>query len=144
MSSLLNESDLLHESTVVWLENPDDLDYVRQALDKTARRRGKPRYARDGRMVGYSELDEHAEADPDSGLQLRRVFFLLPHDRDSEPDGLYQEGAPGEAVDPRTIEPRRVGEKTPRSQGGPDAAIVGTGLGTVQGGRTPARRLEPK
>ncbi|OKK10408.1 transcription factor [Streptomyces sp. CB00455] len=126
MSSLLNESDLLHESSVVWLENPDDLDYVRQALDKTARRRGKPRYARDGRMVGYSELDENAEADPDSGLQLRRVFFLLPHDRDTEPDGLYQEGAPGEAVDPRTIEPRRVGEKTPRSQGGPDAAITAT------------------
>ncbi|MEY2229458.1 DUF6009 family protein [Streptomyces virginiae] len=131
MSSLLKESDLLHESTVVWLESPDDLDYVRQALDKTARRRGKPRYARDGRMVGYSELDEHAEADPDSGLQLRRVFFLLPHDRDTEPDGLYQEGAPGEAVDPRTIEPRRVGEKTPRSQGGPDAAIAGTGQRTV-------------
>ncbi|WP_331747713.1 DUF6009 family protein (plasmid) [Streptomyces sp. NBC_00853] len=131
MSSLLKESDLLHESTVVWLESPDDLDYVRQALDKTARRRGKPRYARDGRMVGYSELDEHAEADPDSGLQLRRVFFLLPHDRDTEPDGLYQEGAPGEAVDPRTIEPRRVGEKTPRSQGGPDAAIAGTGRRTV-------------
>ncbi|WP_331747073.1 DUF6009 family protein (plasmid) [Streptomyces sp. NBC_00853] len=126
MSSLLNESDLLHESTVVWLENPDDLDYVRQALDKTARRRGKPRYARDGRMVGCSELDEHAEADPDSGLQLRRVFFLLPHDRDTEPEGLYQEGAPGEAVDPRTIQPRRVGQKTPRSQGGPDASIAGT------------------
>ncbi|MGW6875924.1 DUF6009 family protein [Streptomyces xanthophaeus] len=127
MSSLLNESDLLHETSVVWLENPDHLDYVRQALDKTARRRGKPRYARDGRMVGYSELDEHAEADPDSGLQLRRVFFLLPHDRDSEPDGLYHEGAPGEAVDPRTIQPRRVGEKTPRSQGGPSAAIAATG-----------------
>ncbi|MDX3537363.1 DUF6009 family protein [Streptomyces sp. MB09-01] len=131
MSSLLNESDLLHESTVVWLENPDDLDYVRQALDKTARRRGKPRYARDGRMVGYSELDENAEADPDSGLQLRRVFFLLPHDRDTEPDGLYQEGAPGEAVDPRTIEPRRVGEKTPRSQGGPGAAIAATAVKTA-------------
>ncbi|MFD9517916.1 DUF6009 family protein [Streptomyces sp. NPDC059979] len=131
MSSLLNESDLLHESTVVWLENPDDLDYVRQALDKTARRRGKPRYARDGRMVGYSELDEYAEADPDSGLQLRRVFFLLPHDRDTEPEGLYQEGAPGEAVDPRTIEPRRVGQKTPRSQGGPDEAIAATGVRTA-------------
>lgn len=131
MSSLLNESDLLHESTVVWLEDPDDLDYVRQALDKTARRRGKPRYARDGRMVGYSELDETAEADPDSGLQLRRVFFLLPHDRDTEPDGLYQEGAPGEAVDPRTIEPRRVGEKTPRSQGGHDGAIAATRVTTA-------------
>ncbi|MFD3677663.1 DUF6009 family protein [Streptomyces sp. NPDC058613] len=131
MSSLLNESDLLHESSVVWLENPDNLDYVRQALDKTARRRGKPRYARDGRMVGYSELDEHAEADPDSGLQLRRVFFLLPHDRDTEPNGLYQQGAPGEAVDPRTIAPRRVGEKTPRSQGDSDAVITTTGAQTI-------------
>ncbi|MFD5065303.1 DUF6009 family protein [Streptomyces sp. NPDC058394] len=124
MSSLLNESDLRHENAVVWLENPDDLDYVRQALDKTARRRGRPRYERDGRMVGYTELDAHAEADPDSGLQLRRVFFLLPHDRDANPDGPYHEGAPGEAVDPRTIEPRRVGDKTPRSQRGPAAAIT--------------------
>ncbi|MER5619007.1 MULTISPECIES: DUF6009 family protein [unclassified Streptomyces] len=124
MSSLLDESDLRHENAVVWLENPDDLDYVRQALDKTARRRGKPRYERDGRMVGYTELDAHAEADPDSGLQLRRVFFLLPHDRDANPDGPYQQGAPGEAVDPRTIEPKRVGDKTPRSQRGPAAAIA--------------------
>lgn len=119
MSSLLNESDLRHESAVVWLENPDDLDYVRQALDKTARRRGKPRYERDGRMVGYTELDAHAEADPDSGLQLRRVFFLLPHDRDANPDGPYHEGAPGEAVDPRTIEPKRVGDKTPALNAAP-------------------------
>ena len=124
MSSLLNESDLRHESTVVWLENLDNLDYVRQALDKTARRRGKPRYERDGRMVGYTELDAHAEADPDSGLQLRRVFFLLPHDRDANPDGPYHEGAPGEAVDPRTIAPKRVGDKPPRSQRGPAASIA--------------------
>ena len=124
MSSLLNESDLRHENAVVWLENPDDLDYVRQALDKTARRRGKPRYERDGRMVGYTELDAHAEADPDSGLQLRRVFFLLPHDRDANPDGPYHKGAPGEAVDPRTIEPKRVGDKTPRSQRGIASAIT--------------------
>ncbi|MFF1443372.1 DUF6009 family protein [Streptomyces sp. NPDC058295] len=125
MSSLLTEGDLTHEAHVVWLEDPGNLDYVRQALDKTPRRRNKPRYARDGRMVGYAELDDHAEADPDSGLYRRRVFFLLPHDRDTQPEGLYQEGAPGEAVDPRTIDVRKVGEKTPRSQRGP-AAITGT------------------
>ncbi|WP_345203256.1 DUF6009 family protein, partial [Streptomyces lavendulae] len=35
-------------------------------------------------------------------------------------DGLYREGAPGEAVDPRTITPGQVGRKTERSQrGGP-------------------------
>ncbi|MGW1871415.1 DUF6009 family protein [Streptomyces mauvecolor] len=125
MSSLLNESELRHEATVVWLEDPDNLDYVRQALDKLARRRGKPRYERDGRMVGYTELDPHAEADPDSGLYRRRVFFLLPHDRDTEPHGVYQVGAPRRSHrPPRTLEPRRVGEKTPRSQRGPAAAIA--------------------
>lgn len=113
MSSLLTEGDLTHEEDVVWLEDPGKLDYVRQALDKTRRRNTKPPYARDGRMVGYALLDDQAEPDPDSGLYRRRVFFLLPHDRDSLPNGLYQEGAPGEAVDPRTIEVRKVGEKTP-------------------------------
>ncbi|MGW7673251.1 DUF6009 family protein [Streptomyces sp. NPDC054775] len=124
MSSLLNEGELSHESEVVWLEDPDDLDYVRQALDKTSRKRSRPRYARAGRMVGYTELDEGAEPDPDSGLYKRRVFFLLPHDRDADPRGLYRQGAPGEAVDPRTVQPKRVGLKTPRSQRGP--AVVST------------------
>lgn len=125
MSSLLTEGDLTHEEHVVWLEDPENLDYVRQALDKTRRRNTKPPYARDGRMVGYAQLDDEAEPDPDSGLYKRRVFFLLPHDRDSLPGGLYREGAPGEAVDPRTIEVKKVGAKTPRSQRGP-AAITGT------------------
>ncbi|MER7111142.1 DUF6009 family protein [Streptomyces sp. NPDC000229] len=124
MSSLLHESQLEHEAAVVWLEDPNNFDYVRQALDKTGRRTGKPRYARDGRMVGYVELDKNAEANPDSGLFQRRTFFLLPHDRPNDPEGLYKEGAPGEAVDPRTIQPRKVGEKTPRSQGERKAEIV--------------------
>ncbi|MFI2380219.1 DUF6009 family protein [Streptomyces sp. NPDC018964] len=122
MSSLLTESDLIHEADVVWLEPLDALDYVRQALDKTKRRNNKPPYARDGRMVGYARLDDHAEPDPDSGLYKRRVFYLLPHDRDSLPDGVYREGAPGEAVDPRTIAPKKPGTKTDRSQSGPAIA----------------------
>ncbi|WP_435975614.1 DUF6009 family protein [Streptomyces sp. Qhu_M48] len=121
MSSLLTESDLIHEADIVWLENTDGLDYVRQALDKTRRRNTRPPYLRDGRMVGYALLGSTAESDPDSGLYKRRVFFLLPHDRDSDPDGVYQEGAPGEAVDPRTVAPRHPGAKTTRSQHGPAA-----------------------
>ncbi|MFD9685204.1 DUF6009 family protein [Kitasatospora sp. NPDC059146] len=118
MSSLLDGSALTHEKDVVWLEDLSALDYVRQTIDKTPRRQGKPRWLRDGRMVGYAELDATAEADPDSGLHRRRVFFLLPHDRDLEPDGPYAAGAPGEAVDPRTIKAKAVGMKTPRSQRG--------------------------
>ncbi|MFF5408455.1 DUF6009 family protein [Streptomyces misionensis] len=126
MSSLLTERDLIHEEELVWLENPERLDYVRQALDKTKRRDTKPPYARDGRMVGYALLDDEASPDPDSGLYKRRVFFLLPHDRDSLPNGLYREGAPGEAIDPRTIRPGKPGAKTPRSQIG-SAALASTG-----------------
>ncbi|WP_324290389.1 DUF6009 family protein [Streptomyces sp. H27-H1] len=95
----------------MWLEDPARLDYVRQALDKTPRRRGKPRYARDGRMAGFIELSDTAEADPDSGLHKRRVFYLLPHDRDAEPDGPHKTGGPGEAVDPRTVQPGAVGKR---------------------------------
>ncbi|MFJ5304193.1 DUF6009 family protein [Streptomyces sp. NPDC088350] len=34
MSSLLAEGDLTYEEHVVWLEDPEHLDYVRQALEK--------------------------------------------------------------------------------------------------------------
>ncbi|MGX4695456.1 DUF6009 family protein [Streptomyces sp. JNUCC 63] len=116
MSSMLQDSQLTDETEVVWLEDPENLDYVRQALDKVPTRRGKPRYSRDGRLIGYTNLHPGAASDPDSGLFARRAFFLLPHDRDRQPQGPYSVGAPGEAVDPRTIEPGKVGTKTPRSQ----------------------------
>ncbi|GAA2340024.1 DUF6009 family protein [Streptomyces kunmingensis] len=118
MSSLLTDGDLCYEERVVWLEDLENLDYVRQAIDKTTRRRSRPGYARDGRIVGYAELGDQASADPESGLYRRRVFFLLPHDRDALPDGVYRRGAPGEAVDPRTVDVQKTGGKTSRSQGG--------------------------
>ncbi|MFJ4709391.1 DUF6009 family protein [Streptomyces anulatus] len=55
-------------------ERPEHLGYVRQALDKTPRRKNKPRHARDGRMIGCSGLHRH------------RVFYLLPHARGSDSD----------------------------------------------------------
>ncbi|MFJ5220725.1 DUF6009 family protein [Streptomyces sp. NPDC088354] len=117
MSSLLEEAALTDEAQIVWLEDPENLDYVRQALDKLPRKGGKPRYARDGRMVGYSVLNDSAKPNPDSGLYERRVFFLLPHDRDASPEGAYAHFSPGEAVDPSTVAPGKVGQKTDRSQG---------------------------
>ncbi|MFF8430588.1 DUF6009 family protein [Streptomyces sp. NPDC016566] len=124
MSSMLQDSQLADEVEVVWLEDLSDLDYVRQALDKVHARRGKPRYERDGRLIGYSNLKPGAASDPDSGLFPRRTFFLLPHDRDNDPTGPYEVGAPGEAIDPRTIKPGRVGTKTPRSQKGRASEIT--------------------
>lgn len=119
MSALIEPDQLTHETDLIWLEDIHDLDYVRQSLDRLPTRRGKPPYHRDGRMVGYALLGPDARSSRASGTFLRRVFWLLPHDRDGKPAGLYSSGAPSEAVDPRTIAPRVKGYKTQRSEGGP-------------------------
>lgn len=119
MSALIAEDEISHETKLVWLEDIEQLDYVRQSLDRLPTRRGKPAYHRDGRMVGYAILDAKAKASRSSGTFRRRVFWLLPHDRDTDPDGLYATGAPAEAIDPRTLAPRDRGRKNERSEGGP-------------------------
>ncbi|MCA6095931.1 DUF6009 family protein [Streptomyces sp. SCA3-4] len=119
MSSLITEDEISHEIDLVWLEDTTALDYVRQSLDRLPTRRGKPAYHRDGRMVGYAILGPAAKASRSSGTFRRRVFWLLPHDRDTDPDGLYATGAPAEAVDPRTLAAGIKGSKTERSEGGP-------------------------
>jgi hypothetical protein len=119
VSALIDPEEIAHEDDLVWLEDPALLDYVRQSLERLPSRRGRPAYHRNGRMVGYALLDRGAKSSPASGTFRRRVFWLLPHDRDGQPDGLYATGAPSEAVDPRTIQPRVKGYKTERSEGGP-------------------------
>ncbi|MFE5595101.1 DUF6009 family protein [Streptomyces sp. NPDC056549] len=124
MSSLISENDLKHESELVWLEDVSLLDYVRQSLDRLPTRSGKPAYHRDGRMVGYAVLSTDAKASRASGTFRRRVFWLLPHDRDSEPQGLYAGSAPAEAIDPDTLQPTVKGRKTERSEGGPPSTAM--------------------
>ncbi|MEU8952500.1 DUF6009 family protein [Streptomyces sp. NPDC048489] len=123
MSSLISADEISHEIGFVWLEDVDQLDYVRQSLDRLPTRRGKPAYHRDGRMVGYADLSRDAKPSHASGTFRRRVFWLLPHDRDSQPDGLYARSAPAEGVDPRTLIPRIRGSKTERSEGGPTPTV---------------------
>ncbi|MFB8392626.1 DUF6009 family protein [Streptomyces yangpuensis] len=118
MSALIAEDEIVHEVDLVWLEDISRLDYVRQSLDRLPTRRGKPAYHRDGRMVGYAQLGPKARPSR-SGAFRRRVFWLLPHDRDTDPAGLYATGAPAEAVDARTLAPGSKGYKTERSEGGP-------------------------
>ncbi|MFC8270329.1 DUF6009 family protein [Streptomyces cinereoruber] len=124
MSSLISENDLKHETDLVWLEDITRLDYVRQSLDRLPTRSGKPAYHRDGRMVGYAILGPGAKASRASGTFRRRVFWLLPHDRDTEPEGLYASSAPAEAIDPETLQPATKGRKTERSEGGPPSSAM--------------------
>ncbi|GHH24768.1 DUF6009 family protein [Streptomyces rubradiris] len=124
MSSLITEDEISHETAFVWLEDIDRLDYVRQSLDRLPTRKSRPAYHRDGRMVGYAVLGPTAKASRASGTFRRRVFWLLPHDRDSQPEGLYATGAPAEAIDPRTLRPCVKGYKTERSEGGPPSTAM--------------------
>ncbi|MEV5646373.1 DUF6009 family protein [Streptomyces flaveolus] len=124
MSCLITEDEISHETELVWLENIQQLDYVRQSLDRLPTRKGRPAYHRDGRMVGYALLDPTAKPSRASGTFRRRVFWLLPHDRDTQPEGLYATGAPAEAIDPRTLGPRVKGNKTERSEGGPPSIAM--------------------
>ncbi|MGW3168379.1 DUF6009 family protein [Streptomyces sp. NPDC001142] len=124
MSSLISENDLKHEAELVWLEDISRLDYVRQSLDRLPTRVGKPPYHRDGRMVGYATLTSDAKASRASGTFRRRVFWLLPHYRDSQPEGLYASSAPAEAIDPQTLTPRAKGRKTERSEGSPPSSAM--------------------
>ncbi|MDK9496173.1 DUF6009 family protein [Streptomyces katrae] len=116
MSSLISDDEIHHEVELVWLEDVNELDYVRQSLDRLPTRRGKPAYHRDGRLVGYAQLGPQAKPSRSSGTFRRRVFWLLPHDRDTLPDGLYATGAPAEAVDPTTLAAGSKGRKTERSE----------------------------
>ncbi|MEU3838455.1 DUF6009 family protein [Streptomyces sp. NPDC028635] len=125
MSALIAEDEIVHEVDLVWLEDISELDYVRQSLDRLPTRRGRPAYHRDGRMVGYALLGPQAKPSRSSGTFRRRVFWLLPHDRDTAPDGLYATGAPAEAVDPRTLAPGSKGRKTDRSEGEPRPSRLG-------------------
>ncbi|MDH2392202.1 DUF6009 family protein [Streptomyces sp. HNM0663] len=124
MSALISDDEIKHETELVWLEDIAQLDYVRQSLDRLPTRGAKPAYFRDGRMVGYAILGPKAKASRASGTFRRRVFWLLPHDRDTAPEGLYATGAPAEAVDPRTLTPGVKGRKTERSEGGPPSTAM--------------------
>lgn len=124
MSSLISDDEIQHEIDLVWLEDVTELDYVRQSLDRLPTRRGKPAYHRDGRLLGYAQLGPQAKPSRSSGTFRRRVFWLLPHDRDAVPDGLYASGAPAEAVDPTTLAAGIKGRKTERSERPAQAADV--------------------
>jgi hypothetical protein len=128
VSALIDPEQIKHETEIVWLEDIDSLDYVRQSLDRLQNRSSKPPYYRAGRLVGYAVLGAGAKGSRASGTFLRRVFWVAPHDRDQDPDGLYARGAPSEAVDPRTIGPGIRGSKTERSEGEPRTGVMGIGM----------------
>ncbi|NEB77352.1 transcription factor [Streptomyces sp. SID14478] len=99
----MTPADLEHEVCIVWETDPEQFSYVRQTLIETSRRAGRPRRTC-GRLIGYAELALAAPAVSQSDRFLRRVFYLMPHDRGELHDaGIYAMNPPLEGVDPHTV-----------------------------------------
>jgi hypothetical protein len=113
----------LQEIQIVWEENPEDFDYVREIVGTYPHRRRIKKWRGVGRRVGYSvvALDAPNERGRLGGWLgfYRREFFLVDGDRDSDPDGCYgSHGCPSEGVDPRTVRPGVPGQQTERAWNG--------------------------
>ena len=115
------ERELLrHEIAIIWEENPNNFDYVREYLTTHPCRRRIKKWPLEGRRVGYSVLAPNAPSEGGRKRSfVRREFFVKEYDRDSEPNGIYSVGCPIEGVDPRTVRPRVPGKQTERSWGAP-------------------------
>ena len=113
---------LVHELDIIWFEDIDEIDYVRQdAFLLRGRSTAPPRHAGERRIIGYATVD-HASRRV-GGYCLRRVFWLNPYDRALDPCGPYFRGVPVEAVDPRTVRPGVLGEVSKRAfDGSPQEA----------------------
>ena len=94
------------EDQIVWLEDPRQFDYVREAICHAPDRRRRPRWRGKGRLVGYATLTHRTPRDNAITRWFwRRVFTICDHDRSELPNGVYAREVPAEAVDPLTVAP---------------------------------------
>ena len=110
--------DLIHEEKIVWLDDIEKFDYVRESLFVFGTRRRPIRY-RGFKTVGYSVLKKDAPNCGHRGEFFRRVFWVKSYDRSESADDVYSLGGPTEAVDPRTVIPGVPGTITNRAWGSP-------------------------
>lgn len=108
MAVFISDDDLADEVAIEWMPGVDlaNYSYIRQRIERTRRRAGKPAFDRDGTLLGWGNLKQDATVQfPDSPHRwLRRVFYLNNNDVDANPLGPYQTGTPTEAIVPSTVE----------------------------------------
>lgn len=107
------------EERLVWeVEDVGALPYVRQRFELAGTRQSGVPLRSKGERIGYATLADYAPGvEGRKGTFRRRVFYLQANDRAGLPGGPYETTAPSEAVDPQTLEARRVGRITPRAWG---------------------------
>ena len=101
------------EQSIVWLEDVERLDYVREIWEWCLRSTDVPLDCQPScRIVGY--------AVPSKGRCLRRLFILENWDRGGRfdrPEAPCRTGMPADGVDPRTVAVGGRGSGTARSWG---------------------------
>jgi hypothetical protein len=94
-----------HERSIVWLQDIEQLPFVRVVEVKCAKsRRGRLILQGTDRVVGYSKLMADAPRDLHTGRFTRRLFYLKAND-------LAGTSVPPHSLDPRSILPGVAGEK---------------------------------
>ncbi|MEW1636384.1 DUF6009 family protein [Streptomyces sp. NPDC093801] len=108
---------MAYEVQIVWSEEIEEFDYVRQSAHLASSTRREPVAWMAGRPVGYTVLKVDAPSGVVPGKFGRRVFWAKDHDRSEQTRGTYRTSAPSGAVDPRTVAPDVWGELTERDWG---------------------------
>jgi hypothetical protein len=102
---------LSFEKSIVWVQDWEQLPFVRVKTVKNAQsRRGPIHLGGDVTVVGYSKLTPDAPRDSVSQGYVRRVFYLKPSDfmgGERPGSGLARSGL---GLDPRTVLPGVCGE----------------------------------
>jgi hypothetical protein len=110
------------EEKIVWLRDHETLagmNYVREKVQLCSIRTGPVKAPQGEVLIGYAVLKKTAAKEVDPLGFRRRIFTLLPEDRDSEPDrGAFQESVlvPPEAVDPLSVQAGKPSRKLWKGQ----------------------------
>lgn len=96
---------------IIWLEDPLKYSYLRETVYITTAPKKiaikTPIWENQAKIIGYEIFIKENEAAQNT--YERRVWWLKKSDRDLDPEGVYKNNHPYEAVLPESI---RVGEKS--------------------------------
>jgi len=111
--------ELQHEAEIVWLDDIEKYDYVRESIICCYFKQHKIKISsKRCILIGYAVLDSKCPPIyPRVGFFNRRVFILKDGDRclSKNVAECYKKRCPFEAVDPRTVFPKVSGTQTERS-----------------------------
>jgi len=94
------------EEKIIWLRDRDALarmGYVRERWLLCPIRTGPVRAPQGEMLIGYAVLKKTAAKIDERGF-CRRIFTLRPEDRFCDPNGIFLDYAPPDAVNPLLVE----------------------------------------